>query len=145
LEYVAQLTMDEVRLFTDGASRGNPGPAAVCYRVLTADGVVLVEHAECIGRATNNQAEYRALLLGLEACSSFTTGRVRCELDSQLVVNQLSGQFRTYNAELLALRDEVRNAANAFTEVSYDHQPRSLPDIARADVLANQALDACTA
>src|SRR4029450_3442812 len=137
--------IDEVRLFTDGASRGNPGPAAVCYRVLTADGVVLAEHAECIGRATNNQAEYRALLLGLAACRSLTSGRVRCELDSQIVVNQLTGQYRTKNAALLALRDAVGGAANAFADVSYRQQPRSLPDIARADTLANQALDACTA
>jgi len=137
--------IDEVRLFTDGASRGNPGPAAVCYRALTTDGDVLVEHAECIGRATNNQAEYRALLLGLVACRSLTTGRVRCELDSQIVVSQLTGQFRTKNAALLALRNAVRDAANAFADVSYHQQPRSLPDIARADALANQALDACTA
>ena len=137
--------IDEVRLFTDGASRGNPGPAAVCYRILTSAGAVLVEHAECIGRATNNQAEYRALLLGLVACESHTTGRVRCELDSQLVVNQLMGQFRTNNAKLLALRDEVLGAANAFAQVSYRQQPRSLPNIARADALANRALDAGTA
>ena len=137
--------IDEVRLFTDGASRGNPGPAAVCYRVLTGEGVVLTEHAECIGPATNNQAEYRALLLGLIACRTLTTGRVRCELDSEIVVNQLTGQYRTKNAVLLELRDAVRSAANAFADVSYRQRPRSLPDIARADALANQALDACTA
>jgi ribonuclease HI len=136
--------IDEVRLFTDGASRGNPGPAAVGYRVLTADGAVLDEHAECIGRATNNQAEYRALLLGLAACRSFTAGRVRCELDSQLIVNQLTGLFRTKNEELRALRNAVLGAAKAFEEVSYRQQPRSPPDIALVDALANQALDTST-
>lgn len=136
--------IDEVRLFADGASRGNPGPAAICYRILTARGVVLVEHTERIGRTTNNQAEYRALLLGLVACGWLTTGRVRCALDSRIVVNQLTGQFRTNN-ELLVLRDAARGAANAFADVSYRHQPRSLPDIARANALSNQALDTCTA
>lgn len=86
------------------------GRLRCAIRVLSAAGVVLVEHAECIGSATNNQAEYRALLIGLVACQSLTTGRVRCELDSQIVVNQLTGQFGTNNAELLVLRDGTRRS-----------------------------------
>ncbi len=116
--------VDEVRLFTDGACRGNPGLAAVAYRILALDGAVLAEHPECIGRATNNQAEYRALLAGLRACASFTVGRVRCEIDSRLVVDQLTGAARVKEPKLVKLHGEVLAAARAFAEVSYGHQPR---------------------
>jgi hypothetical protein len=66
----------------------------------------------------------------LQACKSLTTSRVQCELDSQIVVNQLTGQFRAKNAELLRLRDAVLSAASAFAEMAYRQLPRSLPDIA---------------
>jgi ribonuclease HI len=135
------MMVDEIRLFTDGASRGNPGPAAVAYLILTPAGAVLAEHAECIGHATNNQAEYRALLLGLRRCAAFTTGRVRCEMDSSIVVNQLTGTYRTKHPVLIGLREEVRTAAREFADVSYRQRPRSVPEIARADALANEALD----
>jgi ribonuclease HI len=137
--------LDEVFLFTDGASRGNPGPAAISYRIVGADGQVLAEWAECIGPATNNQAEYRALITGLRACAALTAGRIRCGMDSELVVKQLSGEYRTRDVELRRLRTELDVIASAFASVEYKHWPRSHPDIVRVDALANQALDVRTA
>ena len=133
---------DELLLFTDGASRGNPGPAAIAYRIVAPDTSVVTEHGERIGTATNNQAEYRALISGLRACAAFTVGRVRCGMDSEVVVKQLNGEYRTKEPELAALRAEVKEAAAAFAEVEYNHWPRSHPDITRTDALANRALDA---
>jgi ribonuclease HI len=133
---------DEVWLYTDGASRGNPGPAAIGFLVLDSRGRLLAEHAECIGRATNNEAEYRALIGGLVACARFTKGRVRCVSDSELMVRQLAGVYRTKERRLRELQDEVGRMEAAFREVTYAHRPRSDPHISRVDRLVNAALDA---
>jgi ribonuclease HI len=76
-------------LYTDGASRGNPGPAATGFVISDDRGRVLLEHAECIGSATNNQAEYRALIQGLQAAKRFGTGYLTWVSDSELVVRQM--------------------------------------------------------
>jgi ribonuclease HI len=131
-----------VGLYTDGAARGNPGPAAIGFLVLDATGGLLEQHAECIGRATNNEAEYSALIAGLMACVQFTKGRVQCVSDSELMVRQLTGVYRTKNLRLRELQDEVREVEAAFGEVTYTHRPRTEPHIARVDRLVNAALDA---
>jgi ribonuclease HI len=97
---------DEVWLYTDGAARGNPGPAAIGFLVLDSQGGRLAEHAECIGGATNNEAEYTALIAGLTACARLTKGRVRCVSDSELMVKQLTGVYRTKEPRLRELQDE---------------------------------------
>jgi ribonuclease HI len=134
---------EEVWLYTDGASRGNPGPAAIGFLVTDSKGGLLSEHAECIGRATNNEAEYHALITALAACARFKGARVRCISDSELMVRQLTGEYRTKEPRFREFQDEVRRAEAAFREVTYAHRPRSDPHILRVDRLANAALDAC--
>jgi ribonuclease HI len=132
----------EVWLYTDGASRDNPGPAAIGFLVTNSEDGVLTEHAECIGLATNNEAEYRALIRGLAACARFTKARVRCVSDSELMVRQLTGTYRTKEARLRDLRDEVQRAEASFGKVTYSHRRRSDARIRRVDRLVNAALDA---
>jgi ribonuclease HI len=101
----------------------------------------LIQHAECIGTAPNNEAEYRALIAGLTAGARFNKGRVRCVSDSELMVKQLTGAYRTKGARLRELQAEVRGVEAAFSEVTYTRSPRTEPQIARVDGLVNAALD----
>jgi ribonuclease HI len=130
-------------LFTDGASRGNPGPAAVGYIVKDSAGRIVAEHAECIGHATNNQAEYRALILGLRAASEFGAGYVTWVSDSQLVVRQMQGTYRVKHSYLKQLHEQASAALAAFAHVVMEHRPRSDPDVADIDRMINKALDKC--
>jgi ribonuclease HI len=129
-------------LYTDGASRGNPGEAAVCFRLLESTGQVLREEAQRIGRATNNQAEYRALIAGLEGALVETAGPLQCRSDSELMVKQMRGEYRVKDAALKPLWEQAQELTRQFVGIEFVHVPRSDPDIARADELANQALDA---
>ena len=134
--------LDEVVLYSDGASRGNPGDAAISYRLKANDGTVIVEHAEPIGRSTNNEAEYRAHIAGLEACERHTRRRVSCHSDSLLMIMQLRGEHKVKAATLRRLWERAQTSARRFEEVVYTHVPRADPNIALVDKLANQALDA---
>jgi len=129
-------------LYTDGASRGNPGDAAICFRLLERSGSVLREEAQRIGRATNNQAEYRALIAGLEGALRQTAGPLECRSDSELMVMQMRGEYRVKDAALKRLWEQAQKLARQFVGIEFVRVPRSDPDIARADKLANQALDA---
>ncbi len=129
-------------LYTDGASRGNPGEAAVCFRLLARTGRVVREKAQRIGRATNNQAEYLALIAGLESALVQTSEPLRCRSDSELMVKQMRGEYRVKDAALKPLWEQARKLASQFVCIEFIHVARSDPDIARADELANQALDA---
>lgn len=131
--------MKVVQLHTDGASRGNPGPAALGAVITDADGRVLRELSEYLGTRTNNFAEYRALLRGLETARALGAQVVHCFLDSQLVVRQLTGQYRVKHAQIRPLFEEVQRLARTFRHVTYTHVLRA--DNAAADALANQALD----
>jgi ribonuclease HI len=123
----------------DGASRGNPGPAAI--GVVVFDGRTPVrEIGEAIGITTNNVAEYRALLRGLREAASLGARAVRVQSDSELLVRQLTGQYRVKSEALLALYRQVRQRMRHFETVSFRHVPRG--QNARADALANRALDA---
>ena len=133
--------VDEVLLYTDAASRGNPGRTAIAIVVFAANGELLLEEADRLGNTTNNRAEYLALIRGLTLCTRFTAGRVRCFSDSELVVRQLTGEYRVRDAMLKGLMTHVKDAALRFSDVSYTHLPRSHPRIARADFLANEVLD----
>ncbi len=133
--------VDEVLLYTDAASRGNPGRAAIGILIVDAGDELLLEEADRIGDTTNNRAEYLALIRGLKLCTRFTTGHVRCFSDSELVVRQLTGEYRVRDASLKELMALLKDVAHWFREVSYMHLPRSHPRIARADFLANEVLD----
>ena len=132
---------DEVWLYTDGAARGNPGPAAAGFRILGASGELLFEHEESLGDRTNNQAEYTALILGLEASHAYTKGRVTVGSDSKLVVHQMKGEWRVKDPELRALHTDAHAKAARFREVRYDHHPRSHAEIATVDRALNRLLD----
>ena len=133
--------MASVWLYTDGAARGNPGPAASGFRILNASGQLLFEHEESLGEKTNNQAEYAALILGLEASKAYTLGRVTVGSDSRLVVQQMRGEWRVRNPALRTLHGEARAKAARFREVRYEHHPRSHPEITIVDRAVNRLLD----
>src|SRR5688500_86278 len=128
---------EEVLLYTDAASRGNPGRTATAVVMFSASGELLFEEGIRVGNTTNNRAEYLGLLCGLSLCSQFTSGRVQCFSDSELVVRQLTGVYRIRDGMLKDLSAQIREAEHSFHEVSYAHLPRSHPRIARADRLAN--------
>jgi ribonuclease HI len=132
---------DEVWLYTDGAARGNPGPAAAGFRILKSREELLFEHAESLGNRTNNQAEYTALISGLKACHAYTRNRVRVGSDSELMVNQMRGAWQVRHPELRRLHKEAHALAASFQEVSYDHHGRSHPEIAEVDRALNRLLD----
>jgi len=128
-----------LEIFTDGASRGNPGPAAIGVLFRQKDGPDLGVHCEAIGRATNNQAEYRAVLAALEHCDRWGVGRVHLYLDSELVARQLMGTYRVKSHDLLPLYQQAVHLARRLREFRIRHVPRAKN--AHADHLANLALD----
>jgi ribonuclease HI len=130
----------EADLYCDGASRGNPGAASIGFVLVDRAGNELVAHGETIGRQTNNFAEYTALLRGLEAAQARGLRRLRVRMDSELVVRQLLGIYRVKNPGLAPLYAAVRQMAPRFESFRIEHVPRR--DNARADALANAALDA---
>lgn len=130
----------EVVISCDGGARGNPGPAGIGVSIATPRGRVIEEIADAIGIATNNVAEYTAVLRGLRRAGELGAIRATVRSDSQLLVEQLAGNYRVKNATLQRLHREVREAARAFDAVSYVHVPRERN--ARADALVNRAIDA---
>lgn len=132
----------EYVLATDGASRGNPGPAGLAYAVMDPDGEVLFEDARPIGRATNNEAEYQALIAGLEELALATTAPVLHVSDSELLVKQLAGEYRVRAKNLAPLVDDARRVADRFERVVHRHVPRTDGRIVHVDALVNDALDA---
>jgi ribonuclease HI len=124
----------------DGGARGNPGPAATGVVIETPDGQVLYAGGETIGVATNNVAEYRALLAGLERARELGATEVDVLGDSALVVNQVNGAWKIKEAHLRPLREEAVRALQAFDRWTLRHVRRE--HNAHADELVNQALDA---
>lgn len=124
----------------DGASRGNPGPAGIGVQITDDDGTVVAEIARGLGVATNNQAEYTAVIEGLRRALELGATRVTLRSDSRLLVEQLSGRFRVKNPTLQRLHKEVRDVAARFEGVEYEHVPRERNT--EADRLANEGVDA---
>jgi ribonuclease HI len=130
----------KARLFTDGGARGNPGPAAAAY-VLEADGgEVLASHGEAIGVATNNVAEYSALIAGLERARDLGVTELEVVSDSELMVKQMRGEYRIKNEALGELAARAARIARAIGPVSYTAVRREHNTL--ADMLVNDALDA---
>jgi ribonuclease HI len=127
-----------VHLYFDGAARGNPGPAAIGW-VLVADGGIVAEGGEVIGEATNNRAEYEALVRGLEVAADYGFEEVVARGDSELIVKQVRGEYDTNDPALRERRVRVRELLAGFEEWSISHVPREVNE--RADELANEALD----
>lgn len=131
-------------LHTDGGARGNPGPAAIGVVLYNEEKKPVVEHKERIGSATNNIAEYKALIKGLEIATAYTHTILDCFLDSELLVEQLRGKYAVKAKHLKPLYEEVRRLERQFGRVLYHHVPRENPFQARADALVNAALDGVT-
>ncbi|PIS20834.1 ribonuclease H [candidate division WWE3 bacterium CG08_land_8_20_14_0_20_43_13] len=125
-------------LYTDGGSRSNPGPAAI-GGVLLEGGKVLAEFSHYIGNATNNIAEYKALIAGLKLAQG-KTENLRVFLDSQLVVRQLNGEYRVKEPHLKPLAKEILSLIQSYSSATLTHVPRE--ENKRADTLVNKALDA---
>lgn len=123
----------------DGGARGNPGPAAIGAVVQDAGGAVLEERGERIGKATNNVAEYRALLLGIERGAELGASELELVGDSELVVRQVKGEYKVKDATLRGLHAEVQRALQPFERWSIRHVRRE--HNAAADRLVNEALD----
>jgi ribonuclease HI len=124
----------------DGGARGNPGPAAIAAVIASPDGDVIEERGERIGEATNNVAEYRALLLGLERARALGAREVEIIGDSELVVRQVRGEYKVKDTLLRGLRDEVDTLLHGFDRWTIRHVRRE--DNEAADLLVNAALDA---
>jgi ribonuclease HI len=132
----------ELSIFTDGASRGNPGKAAYAYLIYDKE-KLLERSADVIGIATNNEAEYRAVIEALVAAGrKHPKADVTVHSDSNLVMSQLGGQWKVKERGLQELYRRVRLAEKALGSVKYKYVPREHPIIQKADALANMALDA---
>ncbi len=129
----------KAKLFTDGGSRGNPGPAAYGYVLEAEDGTVLAARGERIGVATNNVAEYRALIAGLEKAVELAVPEVEVVSDSELLVKQMTGEYRVKNAALQDLSIQASRLAREIGKVSYTAVRREHNEL--ADRLVNEALD----
>jgi ribonuclease HI len=126
----------------DGGARGNPGPAAIAAVLADPDGMVLDERYETIGRATNNVAEYRALLLGIDRAAALGARELELVGDSELIARQVRGEYRVKDPALRELHGQVNAALASFDRWSIRNVPRE--DNAHADRLVNEALDART-
>jgi ribonuclease HI len=129
----------KARLFTDGGARGNPGPAAAAYVLEAENGVVLAAHGETIGVATNNVAEYRALVAGLARAAELGVHELEVVSDSELLVKQMRGEYRVKNAALRELSVQAARLARRVGTVTYTAVRREHNEL--ADRLVNEALD----
>jgi ribonuclease HI len=128
-----------LRLFTDGAARGNPGPAGAGVVIEDDQGTRLCGRHRFLGKATNNEAEYLALIEGLKAAAEWKPDRLEIYLDSKLVVEQMKGRYRVKKPELKPLHAQAKELLDGFADFDIDHVERERNK--GADALANRALD----
>jgi ribonuclease HI len=138
-QVVAGLHPEEVKVFADGGSRGNPGPSASGFVVLDMEDNVLVDKGVYLGITTNNQAEYTALKLALEECHKMGVQKIEVYMDSLLVVNQMKGIFKIKNRDLWPIHDAIKTQVKSFKHISFSHVPREFNKL--ADAAVNRALD----
>lgn len=134
--------MKTLKIYTDGAARGNPGPSAAGWLIREADGTILQEGKQYLGELTNNQAEYRALLLALVSAASLAKDWIvalEIHMDSELVVRQLLGEYKVKNEGLKPLFQQAKLALGKFSQYTIQYIPRE--QNAEADQLANEAID----
>ena len=127
-------------LWTDGGARGNPGPAAFGYVLEAENGTVLAAHGEAIGTATNNVAEYRALIAGLDKAAEVGVDNLEVVSDSELLVKQMRGEYKVKKETLRGLFEQASDLANRLGSVRYTAVRREHNEL--ADRLVNEALDA---
>jgi ribonuclease HI len=132
--------MTAIRIFTDGASRGNPGHSAIAFIILDESGQILKKHSEYVGIGTNNEAEYKALISALKTAIELSN-EVEFYSDSKLLVNQMSGHWRVKHPNMKPLWSEAVGLKDKFQKVSFKHVPRTNRHIQKVDELANITLD----
>jgi len=133
--------IQKILLYSDGGARGNPGPAASAFIATSPSGEILKSDAQFVGKRTNNQAEYEALLMALRYAVEQKAQEVTCYLDSELVAKQLNGQYQVKNAELQLLNRQAKTLLANFKKANFINVPRENPQICKADALVNQTLD----
>lgn len=139
--------MEELSIFTDGGSRGNPGESAIGVVIKNSRGDTLKEYNQCIGIKTNNEAEYEAIIFALKKAKAFVgkkklkSSKLSFYMDSELAVNQLNGIYKLDNSTIQKNFIEIWNLKILFGNVNFTHVPREKNK--RADMLVNKALDEC--
>ena len=133
------MSVNRVIIFTDGAARGNPGPASIGVTIKDAQGKLIASVSKRIGTKTNNQAEYIAIIAALEKAISLGARQVDLHSDSELVVRQINGSYRVKKDTLKPLYQQVKQLQNSLESFTITHIPRR--QNAEADSLANRALD----
>lgn len=136
----ASVPVLEMKLYSDGGSRGNPGPSACGFVLMDMQDQVVVENGLALGITTNNQAEYHSLKLGLEAALARNVTHLHVYMDSMLVINQMKGIYKVRNADLRPINHAVKDLASKFSKVTFSHVPRERNR--RADAMVNEVLDA---
>lgn len=129
----------KLKLYTDGGARGNPGPAGIGAVLKDEHGKTIAEISEYIGETTNNQAEYEALIAGLEKIKGLGADEVECFLDSELVVKQMRREYRVKDKDLAGLFTKVWDLSLGFKKISFTHVMRQYNQ--EADKLVNRAID----
>lgn len=127
-------------IYTDGASRMNPGPSALAF-ILVSDGESIHEYTEFLGVKTNNQAEYLAIIKALSEAKKITNGVLNIYSDSEVVIKQLTGDYQVKNEHLRKLRNQIFEIVKEFSKVKFKHITRNNEWIARADKLCNRCLN----
>ncbi len=136
------MTEDEpLLLYTDGAARGNPGPAAIAYAIYDSSGNLIEKGAKCIGVHTNNEAEYEAVLWGLQKVTERRCTTVRAFLDSELVVRQFTGQYAARKDTIAIYAARLAKYKEVFGKIELASVPRENPRTSLVDGLVNDALD----
>ena len=131
--------MKNLSVYVDGGSRGNPGPAAIGVAIFEGKGKPVKEFNKYIGVATNNIAEYNAVIYGLQEALMLKADKIELNLDSELVAEQLKGEYRVKNAALKPLFEQARHLISGFKEVTIKHIPREKNKV--ADKLVNKAMN----
>ena len=134
--------LNKIYINADGGSRGNPGPGAIGITIRDSKNNYLIFHKEFIGKATNNAAEYRALVKSLELASKFTNKEVNLFMDSELIIRQMKGEYKVKAGNLVLFFMKAKKLEKNFEKVNYKHVRREDKFQSKADALVNEALDA---
>jgi ribonuclease HI len=132
--------LTEIKMYGDGGSRGNPGPSASGYVLMTMDDTIIFQGGQYLGITTNNQAEYTALKLGLEEAFKRGAQYIHVHMDSLLVINQMKGVYKIKNRDLLPIYQAIQAQLKQFHQITFTHVPRELNKL--ADAMVNEVLDA---
>jgi ribonuclease HI len=130
-----------LKTYSDGGARGNPGPAAAAYLIVSEAGEVVKKDSCFLGKRTNNQAEYEALIAALKAAAALGAQEVTSHLDSELVGKHLTGQYRVKNSELQKLWKKADELRRCFKKIRFVNVPRTNVRIQEVDKLVNETLD----